>query len=88
MAVERWLPVGNDKMDLIFEYFFADDCDDADAIVKDSEEVADEDVRVGEMVQKNLAAGLYQTGWLSPRHEHALGEFHQLIRSTVDPHLS
>ncbi len=88
MAVERWLPVGNDKMDLIFEYFFADDCEDADAIVKDSEEVADEDVRISEMVQKNFVAGLYQTGWLSPRHEHALGEFHQLVREAVDPHLT
>ncbi len=88
MAVERWLPVGNAQMDLIFEYFFDDNTDDADTIVKDSEEVADEDVRVGEMVQKNLAAGLYQTGWLSPRHEYAVGEFHQLVRDAVDPYFS
>ena len=88
MAVERWLPVGNDRMDLIFEYFFDENADDADTIVKDSEEVADEDVRVGEMVQKNLVAGLYKTGWLSPRHEYAVGEFHQLIRDAVDPYFS
>jgi choline monooxygenase len=87
MAVERWLPVGNDKMDLIFEYFFDDNSDDADTIVKDSEEVADEDVRIGEMVQKNMVAGLYKTGWLSPRHENAVAEFHQLIHDAVDPYL-
>jgi len=37
------------------------------------------------MVQKNLGAGLYKTGWLSPRHEHALAEFHRLVRDAVDP---
>ena len=87
MAVERWLPVGKDHTDLIFEYFFADDAIDVETIVKDSEEVADEDVRVAEMVQKNLLAGLYDTGCLSPRYENALAEFHQLIRDAVDPHL-
>ena len=85
MAVERWLPVGHDRMDLIFEYFFEENCDDIESIVKDSEEVADEDVRVSEAVQRNLVAGLYQFGWLSPRHEHAVGEFQQLVRAAVDP---
>ena len=87
MAVERWLPVGHGQMDLIFEYFFADDAPDVESIVKDSEEVADEDVRVGEFVQRNIQAGLYQTGVLSPRYENALAEFHQLIHNAVDPHL-
>ncbi len=87
MAVERWLPVGMGQTELIFEYFFADDADDVDTIVKSSEEVADEDVRVAEFVQQNLAAGLYTTGWLSPKYEFALGEFHQLVRDAVDPYL-
>ena len=43
-AVERWLPRGHDHSELIFEYFFADDAPDVEAIVKFSEEVADEDV--------------------------------------------
>jgi hypothetical protein len=88
MAVERWLPVGMGQTDLIFEYFFADDADDVDTIVKGSEEVADEDVRVAEFVQQNLQAGLYTAGWLSPKYEHALGEFHRLVRDAVDPHLT
>jgi len=87
MAVERWLPVGMGQTDLIFEYFFAEDAIDVETIIKDSEEVADEDVRVAEMVQQNLVAGVYTTGWCSPKHEHALAEFHQLIRTAVDPHL-
>ena len=44
-------------------------------------------MRVGEMVQKNMQAGLYRTGWLSPRHEHALGEFHRKIHAAVDPQI-
>jgi choline monooxygenase len=87
IAVERWLPIGIDRTDLIFEYFFADDADDVDAMVRACEDVADEDVRVCEMVQQNLVAGHYDTGWLSPKHEHALAEFHELVRAAVDPHL-
>jgi choline monooxygenase len=88
MAVERWLPVGNTHTDLIFEYFFDDDATDIEKIVKDSEEVADEDVRVAESVQRNLSAGLYTTGCLSPRHEHAVGTFHTMVREAVDPMLA
>jgi len=64
-----------DHSELIFEYFFADDAADVEAIVKFSEEVADEDVRVCEHVQRNLDAGRYQTGFLSPKWEHAVGVF-------------
>jgi len=87
MAVERWLPVGKGRTDLIFEYFFADDAPDVEETVKASEEVADEDMRVAEFVQKNLEGGLYDTGWLSPRHENALADFHEMVRAAVDPHL-
>ena len=84
-AVERWLPRGHDHSELIFEYFFADDATDVEAIVKFSEEVADEDVRVCEHVQRNLDAGRYDTGFLSPKWEHAVGVFQQLVRDAVGP---
>jgi len=82
-AVERWLPRGHDKTELIFEYFFDDDAKDVEEIVKFSEEVADEDGRVVEHVQRNLNAGMYNTGFLSPKWEHALGVFHKLVRTAV-----
>ena len=69
--------------ELIFEYFFADDADDVEAIVKFSEEVADEDVRVCEHVQRNLDAGNYHTGFLSPKWERGVGVFQQLVRDAV-----
>jgi len=91
MAIERWLPRGHDKCDLIFEYFFSDemtaDAGTVEALVKESEEVADEDALVCNHVQRNLASGLYDQGLLSPRHEHMLGYFAQMIHDAVDPHL-
>ena len=85
MAVERWLPRGPLHSELIFEYFFADDARGIDELVKESEEVADEDVRVCEHVQRNLASGMYEHGSLSPRHEHALGVFQRMLRDAIDP---
>lgn len=88
MAIERWLPRGHARSELIFEYFFADDAADIEGLVKESEEVADEDVLVCEHVQRNLGSGMYDTGRLSPRHEHALEAFRDLVRGAVDPHLA
>jgi choline monooxygenase len=88
MAVERWLPRGHDRCSLIFEYFFADDVTSGvEELVKESELVADEDVRVCEHVHRNMQSGRYDTGWLSPRHEHALALFKDMVQEAVDPHL-
>ena len=85
-AVERWLPRGHQHSELIFEYFFADDASDVEGIVKFSEEVADEDARVCEHTQRNLDAGMYQHGVLSPKWEQGVAVFHQLVREAIgDP---
>ena len=84
-AVERWLPRGHTHSDLIFEYFFADDAEGVEEIVKFSEEVADEDARMCEHVQRNLDAGNYDTGVLSPKWEYPLAVFHGMIRDAVGP---
>ena len=85
-AVERWLPRGHSHSDLIFEYFFADDSEhDVEAIIKFSEQVADEDARVCEHVQRNLAAGKYDVGYLSPKWEEGIRVFHELVREAVGP---
>lgn len=82
-AVERWLPRGHDTTELIFEYFFADDADDVEEIIKFSEDVADEDVRVVEHVQRNLSSGMYDRGYLSPKWEEPVAVFHRLVREAV-----
>ena len=82
-AVERWLPRGHDQCDLYFEYFFDDHAEDIEAIIKFSEEVADEDARMCEHVQRNIGAGKYVGGVLSPKWEYPLVSFHQLVREAV-----
>jgi choline monooxygenase len=85
-AVERWLPRGHTHSDLIFEYFFADDTEhDVEAIIKFSEQVADEDARVCEHVQRNLDSGNYVAGYLSPKWEEGVSVFHELVREAVGP---
>lgn len=80
LSVERWLPRGVGKTDLIFEYFFDADAPNVDDIVKTSEEVADEDVRAAEHVQRAFDSGAFNQGYLSPRHENAVALFHDTIR--------
>ena len=82
-AVERWLPRGHSHTELIFEYFFADDAPHVAETIKFSEEVADEDARVCEHVQRNLDAGTYDTGVLSPKWEYGVEVFHRLVREAV-----
>ena len=82
-AVERWLPRGQTHTDLIFEYFFADDAPEVEHTVRFSEEVADEDAKVCEHVQRNLDAGNYVTGVLSPKWEYPLESFHRMVREAI-----
>jgi choline monooxygenase len=84
ISIERWLPRGHDRTDLIFEYFFADANPEVEAIVKTSEEVADEDVRACEVVHYNMKSGAYKPGPLSPRHEAAVAIFHETVRDAVE----
>lgn len=88
MAIERWLPRAHDRSDVLFEYFFSDDAVGVDALVTESELVADEDAAVCAHVQKAMASGAYDVGVLSPRHEYHLAMFADMVRTAVDPHLT
>jgi choline monooxygenase len=87
-AIERWLPRGHDRTDVLFEYFFEDDAVGIEEIVKESELVADEDAAVCAHVQRAMASGAYDVGVLSPRHEYHLAMFADLLREAVDPYLA
>lgn len=85
MNVERWLPVSPTRTRLVYWYFFRDpDTAEAAEVVKMSSEITAEDVRICEAVQRNLGAGIYRTGRLSPRHENAVFDFQQRVRSAVE----
>ena len=82
-AVERWMPKGHDRCDLIFEYFFEPGHPNADEIAAISEIVGREDIQIAESVQRNLAAGVYHSGVLSPRHENGLADFKELLTEVL-----
>jgi len=82
-STERWLPRGPHRTELIRDYFFLPGTPNADIIVKESEEVAREDAVMSALVQRNLAAGWYEDGPLSPRHENGLMDWHEIYREVI-----
>ena len=49
-----------------------------------SAEIVTEDFSILRGVQRNLDAGVYTQGPLSPRHEHAVLAFQQMVRNSLD----
>lgn len=82
-AVERWLPRGHTDIDLYFEYFFPVGAEGVARTIALNEEVADEDARMCEHVQRNLSAGTYDVGVLSPKWEFPLTVFHDMVREAI-----
>ncbi|MEM8906077.1 MAG: SRPBCC family protein, partial [Actinomycetota bacterium] len=81
MSIERMVPVAPGEMRI--EYLFCFSADATGAQIDDtlamSTEVTDEDLRITEAVQRNLDAGVYDTGILSPRHEAGVAYFQSLV---------
>jgi choline monooxygenase len=46
--------------------------------------VLEQDRRIVESVQRNLAAGVYHHGLLSPRHENGVVQFQDLVRAATE----
>jgi choline monooxygenase len=84
MNVERILPDGPDRTRVVYQYFFADPDDPVnEETVKISGVTLDQDQEICEAVQHNLDSGMYESGPLSPKHEGAVGWFHDRIREAV-----
>jgi choline monooxygenase len=88
MSVERWFPTGPTTCVLVLDYWFADVGPAAmernRVDVEGSTTLCLEDKAICEAVQRNLEAGEYDTGLLSPRHEGGLAAFHDLVRAARD----
>ena len=82
MNIERFTPLSPTTTRVDYSFFFRDGVHD-DATVKLSEAVLAEDVAICEAVQRNLQAGVYDVGVLSPRHENGLALLHRLVRDAV-----
>lgn len=84
MNLEIVNPTGPDTCELKYCYLFKDVSEAAreenEKTIALSRTVTQEDIDICEIVQKNLSAGVYETGELSPRHENGVVYFHDLVR--------
>lgn len=82
MNIERIVPVDHATTHVVYDYF-STDLDRIDSMVEMSNVVLDEDQAMCEVVQRNLDSGIYDTGRLSPRHEHGVAWFQRLVSEAV-----
>lgn len=83
MNLELMMPAGPETMELRYCYLFKDISpaaeEDNRRTIDMSFSVTQEDIEICEIVQKNLRAGMYDRGELSPKHEGGVAYFQQLI---------
>jgi choline monooxygenase len=81
-------PLGPGRIRHINWYFFTDISPERAAentrVADWSAEIVTEDFNVVCGVQRNLSAGIYEQGPLSPRYEHAVLAFQQMVRNSLD----
>ncbi|HLY05036.1 MAG TPA: aromatic ring-hydroxylating dioxygenase subunit alpha [Rhizomicrobium sp.] len=88
VSVERMWPLDGARTRLDYLYFFPEDLSEADrdAAIGASEVTTAEDIAITQAVQRNLDAGIYDRGRLSPKHETAVALFQNLVtRATALP---
>jgi choline monooxygenase len=84
MNVERILPLAYDRTRVVYTYFFVDADEATVAAAMDvAVTTLAEDRSICEAVQRNLDAGVYDTGRLSPKHEAGVAQFHELVRTAM-----
>jgi len=86
------IPRGVDKIEVIFDYYFADDSESSReknlASIAVSEQIQSENVAICESVQRGLNARAYDTGRLSVRREAGEHLFHRLLHADLTAGLS
>ena len=84
MNVERIVPLSSTRTAVVYDYFAHDVSEEKiQSMVEMSNITLDEDQTIAELVQRNLDAGVYEAGPLSPRHENALAWFQGRIRQST-----
>ncbi|HLK45935.1 MAG TPA: SRPBCC family protein [Acidimicrobiales bacterium] len=84
MNLEQFLPLGPSRTRVAYRYFSRDGTLDEE-VSRLSKLLLMEDAAICEAVQRNLDAGAYRAGVLSPRHEQGVARFQALLRSTASP---
>ena len=79
LMLERMMPMGLSATRLVYDYYLAPaiaaSASEQERIFAMSREVTAEDKWICERVQTNIAAGIYEQGALSPRHEAGVAWF-------------
>jgi choline monooxygenase len=76
------VPLGVDRCQVIFDFYFADPAGAAASIAV-SERIQDEDVAICESVQRGLGSRAYRAGRLSVRREAGENLFHKLLAADL-----
>ena len=83
MNVERFVPDGPRRTLVVYDYFFRDASPANAEVERMGREVLAEDRAICEAVQRNLDAGVYTAGVLSPRHENGVAAFHRWLGESL-----
>lgn len=83
LMVEHMRPIGHDRTRLDYLYFYDPATADMDAVLATSDELTNEDKVICEAVQKNLDAGVYDWGVLSPKHEVGVAWFQNRVAEAL-----
>ncbi len=87
--MESVIPTGPDRVRLVRWFWCAEELarqrgTSAREAIESAEQVMGEDLEICELVQRNLEAGVYETGRLSPTHEVGTIYFQSLVRQALD----
>ena len=84
MNIERIVPLSPSRTAVVYDYFAHDVSEEKMArMVEMSNVTLDEDQAIAELVQRNLDAGVYEAGPLSPKHERGLQWFQDRVREAT-----
>lgn len=83
LMMERIAPIGFERTHLEYLYLMPGCTAPSDATMTLSDSVTAEDKFIVERIQENLNAGIYDTGFLSPKHEAAVAAFQNFVRAAL-----
>ena len=79
------VPTGPQTCTVQYSHFFVDpDAAEVAGVIAFADTVMEQDRRMVEIVQRNLAAGSYERGILSGRHENGVAQFQDLVRAATN----
>jgi choline monooxygenase len=82
MNLEQFVPLGPSRTRVAYRYFSKDGTLDEE-VSRLSKLLLMEDAQICEAVQRNLDAGVYRRGVLSPRHEQGVASFQRMVRAAT-----